>query len=250
MEKQVKESSWPEDRPDLTVLFETGDFIFFAKPAGLLTQKAGTEDVSANDWLLHHCGTDASVTPSVVNRLDRNTSGILAGGKTLYGLQTLSELIRDRRVEKKYEAIVLGTVTEGKRLTGWLSKDKKTNQVTVTEEQTAGASEVITEYEPLLTGHGVSLVRLNLITGKTHQIRAQMAADGHPLIGDSKYGISGKNREYAARFGVRSMMLHAGQMTFPEFDGADERLMPLSGRVITADRPEAFEKAVRRLFDV
>lgn len=234
----------------LNIIYEDNNIILINKPVGMLSQKAKPEDVSAVEHLISYLLEKGELTeetlrsfrPSVCNRLDRNTSGLLAAGKSLAGLQTLSELFRDRSLKKYYRCIVSGQVREGCRISGWLTKDTKTNKVTISKEKTADASRIETEYHPIKVGAAATLLEVHLITGKTHQIRAHLASQGHPILGDFKYGITGENQKYRKAYGIQSQLLHAFRLEFPEIDGP---LSYLSGKIFTADIPETFHKVCR-----
>ena len=130
-----------------------------------------------------------SFTPALCNRIDRNTGGIVIAAKNAEALRILNQKIKDRELEKKYLCIVHGTPkpAEG-RLEGYLFKDAKENRVYITKTPQPGSKTAVTLYKTLQSKNGLSLVECELITGRTHQIRAQMAAAGHPLLGDGKYG--------------------------------------------------------------
>ena len=127
--------------------------------------------------------------PALCNRIDRNTGGIVIAAKTAEALRILNQKIKDRELEKRYLCVVHGTPKprEG-RLEGYLFKDAKQNRVYVTAKPQPGAKTAVTLYKTLQTRAGLSLVECELITGRTHQIRAMMAAAGTPLLGDGKYG--------------------------------------------------------------
>ena len=141
--------------------------------------------------------------PALCNRIDRNTGGIVIAAKNAESLRILNQKIKDRELEKKYLCIVHGTPkpTEGK-LSGYLFKDAKENRVYITRNPQPGAKTAITFYRTLQSTNGLSLVECELLTGRTHQIRAQMAAAGWPLLGDGKYGKLDKryDRKYQALY--------------------------------------------------
>ena len=171
----------------------------------------------------------------MANRLDRNTTGLLLAGKTLRGQQALSQQLRDRSLRKIYHCIVAGEVASGGHLAGYLWKDEQKNQVVVLAEQRPGAKYVETAYEPLAVGKGLSLLQVDLLTGRAHQIRAHLAAIGHPVIGDFKYGDRKLNEKYRRRFQVTSQLLHACEITLTD------------GTVITAPYPPVFQTVLRYL---
>lgn len=141
--------------------------------------------------------------PALCNRIDRNTGGIVIAAKNAESLRILNQKIKDRELEKKYLCIVHGTPkpAEGK-LSGYLFKDAKENRVYITQKPQAGSKTAVTFYRTLQSKNGLSLVECELLTGRTHQIRAQMAAAGWPLLGDGKYGKPDKryDRKFQALY--------------------------------------------------
>lgn len=241
-------------KAELDILYEDRNTIFINKPAGVLSQKASKDDISLVEYVIGYLLESHQITeeelrtfhPSVCNRLDRNTSGIVAAGKSLAALQQLSAMFHDRSIRKYYLCLVKGTVSRTARLSGYLTKDSRTNRVTVQsvkpDPQITGAAPIETEYRPLKAAGGTTLLEVHLITGKTHQIRAHLAAEGHPLIGDYKYGDRHLNDEFKRSYGLESQMLHSCRLCFPHCTGA---LSPLSGKELTADPPELFLKICR-----
>ena len=145
-------------------------------------------------------------TPALCNRIDRNTGGIVIAAKTAEALRVMNQKIKDRELDKRYLAIVEGTPKpkEGS-LKGYLFKDAKKNRVFVTDTPQTGAKSCQTNYKVLTSANGLSLVECELITGRTHQIRAQFAHAGHPLLGDGKYGKLDKrfDRNYQALYSYK-----------------------------------------------
>jgi len=145
-------------------------------------------------------------TPALCNRIDRNTGGIVIAAKTAEALRVMNQKIKDREMDKRYLSVIEGTPKrkEGS-LTGYLFKDAKKNRVFVTDTPQTGAKSCRTDYRVLASQNGLSLVECKLITGRTHQIRAQFAHAGHPLLGDGKYGKLNKNydRNYQALYSYK-----------------------------------------------
>ena len=145
-------------------------------------------------------------TPALCNRIDRNTGGIVIAAKTAEALRVMNQKIKDREMDKRYLAIVEGTPKPRQgSLKGYLFKDAKKNRVFVTDTPQSGSKSCQTNYETLASCNGLSMVECQLITGRTHQIRAQFAHAGHPLLGDGKYGKLDKrfDRTYQALYSYK-----------------------------------------------
>ena len=208
----------------LNIVYEDSNVIFINKPAGMLSQKSVPSDVSLNEYLLGYLEKSGqwkqeeskAFRPSVCNRLDRNTSGMVICGKSMAGLQQMAALLKDRSLHKYYLCLVKGVMTESQHLEGYLLKDENSNQVKIFQKETEGAARIITEYEPLYTEGETTLLKVTLVTGKSHQIRAHLSSIGHPIIGDPKYGERKVNAFFRETHGIKNQMLHAWKLTFPE----------------------------------
>ena len=208
----------------LNIVYEDSNVIFINKPAGMLSQKSVPSDVSLNEYLLGYLEKSGqwkqeeskAFRPSVCNRLDRNTSGLVICGKSMAGLQQMAALLKDRSLHKYYLCLVKGVMTESQHLEGYLLKDENSNQVKIFQKETEGAAHIITEYEPLYTEGETTLLKVTLVTGKSHQIRAHLSSIGHPIIGDPKYGDRKVNAFFRETHGIKNQMLHAWKLTFPE----------------------------------
>jgi 23S rRNA pseudouridine955/2504/2580 synthase len=209
----------------------------------MLSQKAGEDDYSVNDWLRDYLLESGQMTesdlldfhPAVCNSLDRNTSGLTLAGKTVRGLQEWSQLLKDRGLRKYYRCMTAGSFSEPVcRVDGWLKKDEKTNRVRISEKEIPGGQQIETEYRVVGSGGSVTDLEVHLITGRSHQIRAHLASLGHPILGDPKYGDPEINRYWKQQAGITSQMLHACRVELPD------------GRSFQAPLPEEFRK-VRRI---
>ncbi len=175
-------------------------------------------------------------TPALCNRIDRNTGGIVIAAKTAEALRVMNQKIKDRELDKRYLAIVEGTPKPPVgSLTGYLFKDAKKNRVFVTDTPQTGAKSCRTDYRVLATRNGLSLVECELITGRTHQIRAQFAHAGHPLLGDGKYGKLDK------RFDRNYQALYSYKLTF-RFRTDAGALAYLDGRTFRAAQVDFVEE--------
>ena len=190
----------------------------------------------------------ATFRPSVCNRLDRNTSGIVLCGKTLSGSQALSRIIKDRTVKKYYQTICKGKIVQESTLEGYLYKEESTNTVKVyadPSEAPAEASYIRTIYMPNAVAGDFTLLTVELVTGKTHQIRAHLAGTGHPLLGDTKYGDNKLNRRMQSEYALHHQLLHAGRICFPK--EAEGPLAKVSGQTFTAPLPHKFAEILQAL---
>lgn len=222
------------------VVYEDDEILVMNKPAGMLSQKAAASDVSANEHMIAYLLESGALTdaqlrtfrPSICNRLDRNTSGLLLAGKTLHGLQHLSAELKSRSLQKYYRCLVRGVITQKQRQKGYLLKDENENSVSVFKNGAPNRKYIETEYDPVEILGDYTLLEVHLITGRSHQIRAHLASLGHPVIGDPKYGDARQNRLFEHHAGVRRQLLHAYRVRFTD------------GNEVIADLPEDFEAAL------
>ena len=212
---------------NVEIVFEHEDFMIVNKPEGVLTQRDKSSVPSLNEWCIGYLLSKNFINekslkefkPSVLNRLDRNTKGLVIFGKTLTGSQRLSELIKKRDLKKYYFAKTEGGCDLNGLYKAYLSKDEKTNKVTIYDDVKNIPANI--KYSPISTKINVlksekdySLLEIELITGKSHQIRAHLAHLGYPLLGDKKYNGKTDNS-------FKYQELIAYKLVFPKFDNSD-----------------------------
>ena len=227
-------------KPKLDIVYEDENLMLLNKRPGLLCHADEHEKVNT---LITHIQAylyqkkewnpkgEHSFTPALCNRIDRNTGGIVMAAKNAETLRILNQKIKDREIAKFYLAIIHGKMTppQGK-LEGFLLKDEDKAQVKVFRKPVPGGKSAATLYTTLKINRGLSLVECELLTGRTHQIRAQFAAAGHPLLGDGKYGREKDNKQYGRFF--QALYSYKLEFTFPTDAGILEYLR---GKLFTVD---------------
>ena len=221
---------------DVTVVFEDADILVLSKPAGMLTQKAKETDVSLNEQMLSYLIQNGALSkeqfavfrPSVMNRLDYGTSGLVLAAKSLQGAQALAGQIAGHCMKKEYLCLVHGDFEAAGTAVSYLIKDEALNRVSLYDEPAEGAVRIETHFAAERRAGGFTLVRAGLVTGKSHQIRSQLAKLGHPIVFDRKYGDKGKDRSLRERFSYEGQLLHAHRVTLAD------------GRTFLAEPPEIF----------
>ena len=245
--EEYREAFLTFGNPD--IVYEDEHVIVLNKPTDMLSQKAKRKDLSANEWLIGYMlfnkMTDREslrkFTPSICNRLDRNTGGLLLFGKTVFGVNTLNRLLKDRTLDKYYKTAVFGELKDRLEIKGYLKKDEDKNKVYVTDEKTDDDESYIeTVIEPLeyIKENDITLLSVKLVTGKPHQIRAHLASIGHPIIGDYKYGKREENDKYKALHKITFQILYCTKVVFPALPDYPE----LSLKTLELKEPEIFNK--------
>ncbi len=247
-EKPREENSYLKvGTPRLTIVYEDENILLADKKPGVLCHSAGVWDYNT---LIAHIQAylaqkgewrpkeENSFAPALCNRIDRNTGGIVIAAKNAEALRILNDKIRDREIEKYYLCAVQGRPKppEG-RLENYLFKDAQKNQVYVKVKPEPGAKTAVTEYKVLRSKGALSLVECRLLTGRTHQIRVQMAHAGWPLLGDGKYGRERFNRDYDEK--GQALYSYKLRFDFPTDAGL---LNYLRGREFTVDKVDFVEK--------
>lgn len=234
----------------LDIIYEDQNILLINKPCNMLSQKAKDTDISVNEQMLSYLVKSGEIDqeglrgfkPAVCNRLDRNTSGLIVGGKSLAGLQKMSEVLKERSLHKYYLCLVYGTLRETQLIEGFLKKEESSNQVRITSVPVEDSLLIKTEYNPLCSSNGITLLEVLLITGRSHQIRAHLASIGHPIVGDGKYGSEKVNHIFRQKYGLKYQLLHSRRLVLPQIEG---ELSYLSGKQFTAPIPKEFMRIIR-----
>ena len=241
----------------LDVIYEDENILAAFKPYGLLTHGDSRENRNTlvnhvTDYLIakgdYVPRIEKSFVPAAVNRLDRNTTGIVLFGKNAPALRKLNSMIRQGdMVSKFYLTVTAGEMQGPLFLKGSLVKDEKTNRVSISPEGSQAENEkaIETIARPILTGGGYTLAEVELVTGRTHQIRAHLASAGYPVAGDEKYGDRKVNRMLAEKYGLRAQLLHAYRL---HVNDAGQPLEYLKGRTFMSPLPSMGEKVCRGIF--
>lgn len=257
-EKPREENSYLKvGTPRLDIVYEDENILLADKKPGVLCHSAGVWDYNTlianiqaymaqkGEWKPKE---ENSFAPALCNRIDRNTGGIVIAAKNAEALRILNEKIKDREIEKYYLCAVQGKPkpTQG-RLENYLFKDAGKNQVYVKNRPEPGAKTAVTEYRLIASKGALSLVECRLLTGRTHQIRAQMAHAGYPLLGDGKYGSERFNKGY----GEKGQALYSYKLKF-DFPTDAGALEYLRGKIFTVKSVDFAEKyfGVSKLDDI
>lgn len=238
------------------IAYEDENVLIVEKPFGLLTHgdKVEKKNTLANQVSGYLCEIgdyvprrEKTFVPSPVNRLDRNTSGLVIFGKNNKALQSLNKMIRDKGyIRKYYLTIVNGELKKELKLVDKMDKDEKSNTVKVLNLESERGKVMETVARPLMITKGYTLVEVELVTGRTHQIRAHLAKAGYPVIGDAKYGNPVENKKIQQQFHLTTQFLHAYKLCF------DQGITPIEymkGLEVKSELPQNLDNIRKTLFD-
>ena len=244
-------------KPQLDILYEDENLMLLNKRPGMVVHPDDKERVNTlithiqaylyqkKEWSPYW---ENSFAPALCNRIDRNTGGIVIAAKNAETLRIMNQKVKDREIEKYYLCLLHGAMSPASgTLTSYLVKDEERAQVKVYHKPVPGGKTAVTQYQTLAVPGGLSLVECDLITGRTHQIRAQFADAGHPLLGDGKYGREKANKRYGRSY----QALYSYKLAF-RFTTDAGILAPLNGNVWTVDQvdfvTEYFPDAAEKVF--
>jgi 23S rRNA pseudouridine955/2504/2580 synthase len=239
--------------PEFKVTFEDDNILMVEKWPGILVHKDKEgKDPTLTDQVLSYLfrkgaydpKVEKTFSPSPVNRLDRNTSGIVIYAKNYEALKTLNEMMRDGRIIKNYIAIVKGRIADGE-YRAYIEKREDNNVSSVSDTPGPMKKEIAMTVKTMESTGQYSLVELNLLTGRSHQLRAHLASLGNPIIGDKKYGVKEINSFLANKYDLNFQYLYAYKVTIKNPDGA---LAYLGNKVVAEKLPPIFKKVKNDLF--
>ncbi|WP_234978611.1 RluA family pseudouridine synthase [Anaerosalibacter sp. Marseille-P3206] len=237
----------------LDIIYEDENIILINKPKGILSHPVNKDYgdnivdsmvsylIAKGDYVPR---IEKTFTPSICNRLDRNTSGIIIGAKNYEALKDINEAIKNRDIKKYYKCMVKGRVDKDILLGGYLLKNEEKNKVKIYSEEMEGTKEVKTSIKVLDKNNDFSLLEIDLITGRTHQIRAHLSSIGHPIVGDGKYGDGKINEFFKKKYRLESQFLHAYKICFNGLTKLDY----LNGREFEAMSPAIFYNIEKEWF--
>lgn len=238
---------------NIDIIYEDENIILINKPKGILSHSANSEyENNVVDSMISYLiksgdyvpRLEKSFTPPICNRLDRNTSGIIIGAKNATSTKDINRAIKNRDVKKFYKCMVAGKVEEELLLEGYLLKDEITNKVQVYKNEVENSKEIQTLMKPIAKANNYTLLEIDLITGRTHQIRAHLAKIGHPIVGDMKYGDKKVNKYFEEKYKLKNQFLHAYKIYF---DGLND-LSYLNGKEFEAEGPSVLQKIELEFF--
>lgn len=236
------------------IIYEDKNILICNKPAGLLVQRENSYDTNTLvDQVVYYLYQKGEYTqqngfkPAICNRLDRNTSGIVIAGKNLMSLQAINKCIHDNNVQKFYKAIVKGDLTDAGFIQNYQIKDRALNKVKVLDTQIENSKKAITKYKPIKSNGEFTLVEIELITGRTHQIRSHLANIGYPIIGDLKYGDLNISNFFNRKYKLEYQFLYAYKIIFKD---VEDKLSYLNNQIFEATPSKLFKSIQYDLFKI
>ena len=238
---------------NLKVTYEDADMLLVEKWPGVLVHSDSKEgEATLTDYVLSYLydkgdyapEKEITFTPAPCNRLDRNTSGIVVFGKTFEGLKLLNEMIRERRIKKYYSALVKGRIKDGV-YEAYISKDEDNNISKIYDELKPGTKKISMEVKTIQSDGLYSFLEIDLITGRSHQLRAHLAHLNNPIIGDGKYGDKRVNNFFANKYGLNYQFLYAYKIMFKN---CPEKLAYMENKTIGESLPPILKKIRNDVF--
>lgn len=247
MTEKKKDTFIKVDASGLKTVYEDNNMLVVEKWPGILVHPDSNKKIpTLTDYVLSYLNekgdytpeTEITFTPAPCNRLDRNTSGVVIFGKNFESLRQLNEIIREGKVKKYYMALVKGRIKDG-LYKGYILKNEETNISRIYDKKVKDSKEISMEIKTLESDGAFSLLEIDLITGRSHQIRAHLSRLGNPIIGDYKYGDRALNSHFFNKYGLDYQFLYAYKLNFKNTDG---KLEYLKNKIITQALPPIFKK--------
>ncbi len=250
--KAVTKKQFMDVSTDFKVVFEDKNILMVEKWPGVVVHPDGRDKASLADYVLNYLGEkgeydpekETTFSPSPVNRLDMNTSGIIIFAKNFEALQSLNAIMKAGGIRKDYAAIVKGRIKDG-LYEAYIKKDEDKNLSAVYKEAGEGRQKIAMEVRTIETNGLYSFIELNLITGRSHQLRAHLKYLGNPIIGDVKYGNREINQFFDNKFTLKFQFLHAFKVTFTQ---TDDFLSYMQNKVIAVKLPPLFRTIKTEIF--
>ena len=250
-EKWITKTDFKPTDFNLDIVFEDENIILMDKDSGVLTHSTNKNDYGNNlvDFMLSYLyktqqvdKSDKTFNPAVVNRLDRNTTGIVIGAKNADSLRTLNEAIRENKIQKYYLTLVKGEINENFTVDTNISKNENKNKI----KSSKNGSRIVTHFRPIESNGKYTLLECQLVTGKTHQIRFSLAQNKTPIIGDRKYGDKNTNKFLNEKFKINNQILLAYKIVFNEI----ENLEYLKNKSFESKKTNDILKLKERIFSL
>ncbi len=238
-----------ESNIDINLVYEDKNIILINKDIGISSHSSYEGEDNLVDGMISYLiekgdynpEKEKTFIPSIVNRLDKNTSGIVIGCKNYQSLKAMNEAMRDDKIDRYYISLVSGDLKDKLVLEDYLLKDKDRNKVEILEEETENSKEIKTKVRKIESNGKYSLVEVQLLTGRSHQIRAHLASIGNPLVGDPKYGERQVNSYFYKNYKLESQFLHSNKVKFTDMP---KPLEYLSGKEFTCELGNSLKNIV------
>lgn len=252
--KKEKKTSFMSIGYDFKIIYEDDNILIVEKKENLLVHADEGKGENLTDQVLsclydrgdYNPDEEKTFSPSPCNRLDRNTMGMVIYAKNYEALRAVNEAIRDGGIEKHYISMVSGRIEDG-TYNAYILKDPKTNMVKIYNESVPGSKEIVTKVTTLDSIGQFSYIDIDLITGRSHQIRAHLSKLGNPIVGDPKYGDNKANSFFKEKYGLKNQFLAAYKLIFKN---CPRGIKYLEGKTITMPVPALFKKIKKDLFKV
>jgi 23S rRNA pseudouridine955/2504/2580 synthase len=254
LEKLISDKATEFKKFDIDICYEDKNIILINKPVGKLSHSTNDrrEDNVVDDMIAYLIQKkeyiprlEKTFTPSICNRLDRNTSGIIIGAKNYESLKAINDAIKNNKIKKYYKTLVLGKIDNDFVKSSYLVKDDKKNKSQIYDNPIDNSKSIETSFKVIKNNQEYTLLEVELLTGRTHQIRAQLSEMGYPIIGDIKYGVYKINSKFDSLYGLKHQLLHAYKVVFAGLEG---ELSYLNNREFEIKEPEIFLRIEKDLF--